>query len=177
VPTLEEYLDKVEANQQSLLLEIKRPELYPGIEQQVLTTLGEKGWLSPDHVESKLFIASFSVDTVKTVHDLEPRVKTGFIGKPTNAKLIQYAKFVDQIFPKNTQVTEDYVETVHSLEGAHGKPLELYTWTVNDGPTAMKLADMGVDGIVSDDPDLVSKAVQEGTGPKEGEGDEGSEGE
>lgn len=41
VPTLREYLDRVQRNQQRLLLEIKKPELYPGIEEQTLKVLDE----------------------------------------------------------------------------------------------------------------------------------------
>jgi len=42
VPTLDEYMRRVEHNHQKLLLEIKNPELYPGIEQQTLKVLGNE---------------------------------------------------------------------------------------------------------------------------------------
>lgn len=50
VPTLREYMDRVQRNHQRLLLEIKKPELYPGIEEQTLRVLGETGWLDENHV-------------------------------------------------------------------------------------------------------------------------------
>src|SRR5690606_3104315 len=48
VPTLGEALATLEANDQKLLLELKDPELYPGIEEEVLAELAEAGWLAED---------------------------------------------------------------------------------------------------------------------------------
>ncbi|NED08346.1 glycerophosphodiester phosphodiesterase, partial [Streptomyces sp. SID6648] len=39
VPTLEQYLNRLDRNHQKLLLELKSPGLYPGIEQQTLKVL------------------------------------------------------------------------------------------------------------------------------------------
>jgi glycerophosphoryl diester phosphodiesterase len=36
---------------------------------------------------------------------------------------------------------------------------ELYSWTVDDAHTIIKLSDMGVDGIVSNDPRLFDDAL------------------
>jgi glycerophosphoryl diester phosphodiesterase len=76
VPTLEEYLDRVSDNHQKLLLEIKAPELYPGIERQTLEELRREGWLDRYHVKHRLIIQAFSADCIKTVHSLRPEVKT-----------------------------------------------------------------------------------------------------
>ena len=159
VPTLEEYVDEVETNDQRLLLELKAPELYPGIENETLGELKREGWLSAGHVARKLIIQSFSADSVKTVHTLRPDVKTGFLGTPAVADLPKYAEFADQINPHYGSVTPDYVKAVHAVKGAHGQPFELFTWTVNDGPTAAALAAMDVDGIITNTPDTVRDAT------------------
>src|SRR3954447_21835217 len=49
VPTLKQYVHRVDLHHQKLLLEIKNPELYPGIEQQTLKLLGNEGWLDRKH--------------------------------------------------------------------------------------------------------------------------------
>jgi glycerophosphoryl diester phosphodiesterase len=41
--------------------------------------------------------------------------------------------------------------------------LKLYVWTVNDVPTAKRMAALGVDGITTDDPDLCARILT-GTG-------------
>ncbi|GHH73921.1 hydrolase [Streptomyces sulfonofaciens] len=159
IPTLEQYLRRVEHNGQKLLMEIKAPELYPGIENDILKVLGAQSWLDPRHVGARLVIQSFGADSVRTVHALRPDVKTGFLGAPPVAELPGYAAFTDQINPDQTTLTADYVRAVHALRGAHGRRLEAYTWTVNDTATVQRVADQGVDGIITNYPDTVAGAL------------------
>ena len=168
VPTLEEYLRHLHGTRQNLLLEIKRPELYPGIEADILRELREEGWLDRRHVRSKLIIQSFGADSVRAVHQQAPAVKTGFLGTPAVGDLPEYARFADQINPTHTSLSEEYVRQVHALKGAHGKPLEVFTWTVNDAATARRVAAMGVDGIISNAPDVVRDATRGDTGDNTG---------
>jgi glycerophosphoryl diester phosphodiesterase len=158
VPTLEEYLRRVDRNHQKLLLEIKNPHLYPGIEAQILKTLSERGWLDVRH-RSRLVVQSFSADAVRTVHELRPGVTTGLLGTPSVADLAAYAPFTDQINPSHGTLSAGYVAAVQSLKGAHGKPLQVHTWTVNDAATARRVAGYGVDGIITNLPDVVREAV------------------
>ncbi len=159
VPTLEDYLRRVEANGQKLLLELKAPQLYPGIEGETLKELANEGWLDRRHVKHRLILQSFDAGSVRTVHALAPAVKTGFLGTPPVSELAHYAAFTDQINPRHTTVSADYVAAVHTLDGAHGKPLEVFTWTVDDAATAREMAGAGVDGIISNRPDVVRDAV------------------
>lgn len=159
VPTLQQYLRRVDANGQKLLLEIKKPELYPGIERDTLRVLGEEGWLDRRHVRSRLVVQSFGADSVREVHRQRPDVTTGFLGTPAVADLPAYAAFTDQINPTHTSLTAEYVAAVHALKGAHGKPLRVHTWTVNDAAGAARVAAFGVDGIITNNPDVVRDAV------------------
>lgn len=159
VPTLREYLDRVRHNQQRLLLEIKRPELYPGIEEQTLEVLGEAGWLDERHVTQRLVVQSFSADCVRAVHALRPDLVTAFLGTPKVADLPRYAEFTDRINPWHTTISADWVTAVHGLLGAHGRAMEVDTWIVDDPATARKVQDMGVDGIITNAPDVVREAV------------------
>ncbi|MFD7069380.1 glycerophosphodiester phosphodiesterase [Streptomyces sp. NPDC059913] len=160
VPTLKQYLKRVERNRQKLLLEIKSPELYPGIEKETLRVLRQNGWLDRAHVKNRLVVQSFGADSVKKVHQLRPDVTTGFLGTPAVADLPSYAAFTDQINPSHPSVSADYVAAVHALKGAHGKKLQVNTWTVNDAATATKLAGLGVDGIITNNPDVVRDATR-----------------
>ncbi len=160
VPTLRQYLDRVQRNRQRLLLEIKKPELYPGIEEQTLEVLDQVGWLDEGHVQGRLVVQSFSADSVRTVHGLRPDLVTAFLGTPTIADLPKYAEFTDRINPWHTTITADWVTAVHGLRGAHGKAMEVDTWIVDDAATARKVQGMGVDGIITNAPDVVQEAVQ-----------------
>ncbi|MEV0173149.1 glycerophosphodiester phosphodiesterase family protein [Streptomyces sp. NPDC050803] len=159
VPTLEQYMNRVEDNHQALVLEIKAPELYPGIEKEVLRELKALGWLDSGHVRAKLVIQSFSADCIRTVHELRPDVKTGFLGKPAVADLPKYTPFADQI---NTWAADAaYYDAVHALTGPHRRPLQNYTWTIDDPAQAVSLAKAGADGIITNRPDAVTEALEE----------------
>ncbi|MET9517251.1 glycerophosphodiester phosphodiesterase family protein [Streptomyces sp. NPDC002994] len=161
VPTLKQYVNRVDRNHQKLLLEIKKPELYPGIERDTLRVLREEGWLNRHHVKHKLVIQSFGADSVKAVHEQRPDLTTGFLGTPPVTDLPKYARFTDQINPTHTSLTADYVAAVHRLKGAHGKQLQVNTWTVNTAAAATRVNDFGVDGIITNNPDVVRDAVSE----------------
>ncbi|PNE41811.1 MULTISPECIES: glycerophosphodiester phosphodiesterase [Streptomyces] len=159
VPTLEDYLEEVEDNGQNLLMELKNPELYPGIERQALRELRHDGWLDQEHLKRRLIVQSFNADAIKKVHRLNPAIKTGFLGSPSVADLPKYAAYCDQINPPHTAVTRKYVKAVHALQGPHHRRLELYTWTVDDAKAAVSTADLGVEGLISNKPDVVRKAL------------------
>ncbi|MGP4042885.1 glycerophosphodiester phosphodiesterase [Streptomyces sp. 2A115] len=162
VPTLKQYMNRVSRNHQKLVLEIKNPALYPGIERETLKALSNEGWLGPAHVRSKLVIQSFSADSVRTVHALRPDIKTGFLGTPPVAELPVYAQFADQINSTHTSISADYVAAIHALDGAHGNPLEIFTWTVDTADGTRRVADFGVDGVITNRPDVVREALNEG---------------
>lgn len=159
VPTLGEALATLEANDQKLLLELKDPELYPGIEEEVLAELAEAGWLAEDTPGERLVIQSFDRQAVRTVHELAPEVKTGFLGTAPVADLEDYAAFADQINPTHADLSADYVAAIHAVTGPHDEPLEVSTWTVNDAETAVEVANLGVDAIITNVPDVVREAV------------------
>ncbi|MEU0101587.1 glycerophosphodiester phosphodiesterase family protein [Streptomyces sp. NPDC006267] len=159
VPTLTQFLDRLERNRQKLLLEIKSPAAYPGIERDIIRVLGRSGWLDRSHVRSRLVIQSFGADSVKKVHTLRPDVTTGFLGTPAVADLPSYAAFTDQINPSYATIGADYVAAVQRLKGPHGKRLRVNTWTVNKAADAVKARDMGVDGIITNFPDVVRDAT------------------
>ncbi|MFF7383715.1 glycerophosphodiester phosphodiesterase family protein [Streptomyces griseoluteus] len=161
VPTLEGYMRRVEHNHEKLLLEVKNPELYPGIEAQILKTLSNEGWLDRAH-QKRLIVQSFSTDSIRTVRRLKPALTTGYLGTPQVAELKDYARFADLVNPAYADISASYVSTAHALKGPHGKPLRLFTWTVNDAATARKVRGYGVDGIITNKPDVVRTALEAG---------------
>ncbi|GHC21719.1 MULTISPECIES: glycerophosphodiester phosphodiesterase [Streptomyces rochei group] len=163
VPTLEQYLERVEHNHQKLLLELKNPQLYPGIEQQTLKVLANEGWLDRWHVADRLVVQSFSADSVRTVHELKPAVRTGVLGTPPVSDLPEYAEFADQINPSHGSLSMSYVSSVHAFTGPHGRPMEVFAWTVDDADTARRVAGYDVDGVISNRPDVVREAMDEDT--------------
>lgn len=159
VPTLEQFVHRLERHHQKLLLEIKNPELYPGIERQTLKVLSNEGWLDRSHRAGRLIVQSFSADSVRTVHELKPGVKTGLLGAPRVSDLLDVAEFADQINPSYRSLSAAYVSSVQAFDGPHGRPMEVFAWTVDNVRTAQRVAGYGVDGIITNRPDVVRKAV------------------
>ncbi|MFB7438928.1 glycerophosphodiester phosphodiesterase [Streptomyces mirabilis] len=161
VPTLKQYMHRVSHNHQKLVLEIKNPELYPGIERQTLKVLSNEGWLDPDHLRNRLVVQSFSEHSVRTVHELRPGITTAFLGQPSVARLHEYARFADLINPDHASLSAGYVSAVHSFVGPHNRPMEVFTWTIDDANTARRLAGYGVDGVITNKPDVIQSALQQ----------------
>ncbi|MFD4956489.1 glycerophosphodiester phosphodiesterase [Streptomyces sp. NPDC058451] len=159
VPTLDQYMRRLEHNHEKLLLEIKNPELYPGIEVQILKVLANDGWLDQRHLASRLIVQSFSADSVRTVHALKPAVRTALLGRPDTADLHRYAAFVDLINPSYRSLSAAYVAAVRAHRGPHGAPMGVFAWTVDDAAGARTVAGYGVDGIITNKPEVVRAAL------------------
>ncbi|MER0481711.1 glycerophosphodiester phosphodiesterase family protein [Streptomyces sp. Edi2] len=148
VPTLADYLRRLDHNGQRLLLEIKAPEKYPGIEAQVIRELRARGWLDRDHVRSRLVVQSFSVPCVKAVHERAPEIRTGILGAPGTDKLARYARFADQINPRASALSSGWLAAVHRLRGPHGRRLQVYVWDVAKNTSARSVRARGVEGVI-----------------------------
>lgn len=154
VPTLKEYLHLLDRTGQGALLEIKDPQLYPGLAGQMARALKRYGWLDAAH-HGRLIVQSFSASAVRRFHRDEPYVHTALIGEPTGRALRAAAKYTDAICPKYTHVTRGYVRAAHRLHGVHGLPLKVMAWTIDTRHRAHTMAGDGVDAIVTDHPDLL----------------------
>ncbi|MEU1512904.1 glycerophosphodiester phosphodiesterase family protein [Streptomyces sp. NPDC005811] len=161
IPTLAGTLDRLDRNGQSLLLEIKQPDLHPGIEGDILAVLARKGWLDGGHVDHRLIVMSFGTNSVRTIHLKRPELKTSVLvsARPSAAALRGYATYADQVNPDYRQVSGDFVAAVHALKGAHGKPLETIPWVINTASAARTVAAWGADGMTSDLPDVAARAL------------------
>jgi glycerophosphoryl diester phosphodiesterase len=51
--------------------------------------------------------------------------------------------------------------TEAKLKEAHGLGIKVVVWTVNEPAQIKKMLDLGVDGLISDRPDLVRQAMAE----------------
>ncbi len=144
VPTLGEALRAMRGSGLGLLLEIKEPRLYPGIEARVAEEIGrDPAW------RGRVVVQSFDWDSMRRFHGLMPGVPIGLLGTPRIAELPGLARFADQINPPYADVTEDYVRRVHRLR------MKVLAWTVDDPAAVRRLIGAGVDGVITNRPDVV----------------------
>ncbi len=150
IPTFEEILDRYHGKV-GILIELKAPELYPGIEEQVAEALKERNLDKPQN--EKIIIQSFNFESMKKMDQLLPKVPIGVLtsnrAHTTPEALQEFATYADWFNPSYGIVTEELVNQVHSLD------MQIGSWTVRSQEAADFLFEMGVDAIISDYPDYV----------------------
>ena len=150
IPTFEEILDRYHGKV-GILIELKAPELYPGIEKQVADALIERNLDKPQN--EKIIIQSFNFESMKTMDQLLPNVPIGVLTSnraDTTAEALQeFSAYADWFNPSYGIVTEELVNQVHSLG------MQIGSWTVRSQEAADFLFEMDVDAIITDYPDYV----------------------
>ncbi|PLT30649.1 glycerophosphodiester phosphodiesterase [Peribacillus deserti] len=150
IPSFDEILDRYHGKT-GILIEMKSPELYPGIEEEVAKELMERNLGKPQN--EKIIIQSFNFDSMKLMNRLLPGVPIGVLTSSTkdttDQALKDIAGYADYFNPSYGLVSEDLVTKVHSLD------LKISSWTVRSQQAADFLLDMDVDGIITDYPDYV----------------------
>ncbi len=149
VPLLSEVLDfckgKIGVN-----IEIKEP----GVEEQALRLVQER-----DMLDAVLF-SSFLHGTLQNLRELDTDAKTGVLYSEPPDDPVKHALSLDAnaINPLFFTIVPELVESAHSAG------LKVYPWTVNDEDMMLELLKIGVDGIISDMPDLAVRVVKDYSG-------------
>lgn len=117
----------------------------PGLESLVLNSLREH------RVEQGYVISSFLPEVVSELKTRSGKVQTGIICDKPGQFACWRTPNVEYVIPHYSLVTRKLVEEVHN-EGA-----KLLTWTVNDREAMLRFADWGVDGIISDETELLAQ--------------------
>ena len=111
------------------------------------------GVIKEKHIEDHVIIQSFDFRTLQYLHQKYPSVKTAILiedsDKRTFEQQVKALGFTPTIYsPAYTLVDEKLIRKCQA------KKMKLIPWTVNDKVTIDKLKKMGVDGIITDYPDL-----------------------
>jgi glycerophosphoryl diester phosphodiesterase len=144
LPRLEDVLQRY--SQRAFLdIELK----VPGLESKVLNSLREY------RLEEDYVVSSFLPEVVMELKTRSAKVQAGIIcDKPK--QLAGWRELtVEYVIPHSSLITRKLVQEVHSA----GR--KLLSWTVNDPRAMLRLADWGVDGIISDETELLVKTFRE----------------
>ena len=160
LPTLEEFLALCEtADIEIMNIEIKPPlDGNMEIVEKTINAVKEHGLFK------KLLISSFDSNVLIECKRVDPECKTGFLYAPNKSffykkMLFGYVSFAkkiqaDYLHPHYYTVTKRYVEKLHE------NGIGINVWTVNKPEVVNKLLKMGVDGIITDVPQLVNELVE-----------------
>jgi glycerophosphoryl diester phosphodiesterase len=108
-------------------------------------------------IESRSCIQSFDPRVLEAVHARKPDQTLAFLVEyPASLeKHLAPLSFLPEIYsPMHTLLTQNVVDQ------AHEKGLQVIPWTVNDTQTMRSLIQMGVDGIITDYPNLIREVVE-----------------
>jgi glycerophosphoryl diester phosphodiesterase len=155
IPTFDEILDRYHGKV-GILIELKAPELYPGIEEEVAEELKERNLDKPQN--EKIIIQSFNFESMKKINSLLPKVPVGVltssIADTTDEALKEFSTYADYFNPSYRIVTKDLVNRVHSLD------MKISSWTVRSQEAADFLLEMDVDAIITDYHDYVDPRTE-----------------
>ena len=115
----------------------------PGLESKVLDSLREY------RMEEDYVVSSFLPEVVKELKTRSAKIQAGIICDKPGPLACWRETSVEYVIPHYSLVTPKLVLEVHH-EGS-----KLLSWTVNSRDVMLRLADWGVDGIISDDTELL----------------------
>ena len=156
VPTLAEAIRTLRTSRSGLLLELKAPELYPGIEAEIVAQLAEfRGYVRSAVAADRLAVHSFDAGSMRRVRALAPTIPAGLLGTPELADLPELSTWVNEIHPNHRSVDTAYVAQVHRLGMA------CVVWTVDTVPDLNRALDLGVDGVITNRPEDLQSVLRE----------------
>jgi glycerophosphoryl diester phosphodiesterase len=142
-------------------VEIKNWPLDPdydeslGIAEAVVAALAAR----PDAERDRYVVSCFHLETIDRMRELAPDVVTGWlvglVGPDDGAQVVAEAgrRGHRALHPHHGLVTSGLVER------AHAAGLSVNAWTCNEPDRIRWLADVGVDGIITDVPDVALRAL------------------
>lgn len=160
IPTLDQALATLPTGKQRFFIEVKcGPEVVPFL-ARTLTPLKERA--------DQLVIISFNRQVCAAAKQVLPWLKVYQLAsyrKRGSDKTADLAALISNAqadgldglnLGRDWPWTPDMVSTIRRAE------LGLFVWTVNDPQEAKRLAALGVDGITTDDPVAIRKALADG---------------
>lgn len=164
IPTLKQVLDEF-GGRIVIDIEIKAgkgttTEEAKKIAEQVAKLLEER------NLEKKVFISSFNPFVLERLAEVSPQVlRAQLYSNFADVDMAYYKKVIlrnlllngrampDLLAPDYKMVDKDYIEKYHELG------YRIFPYTVNEGQDIIKLIQNGIDGLITDRPDLVEKEL------------------
>ncbi len=118
------------------------------------------------NMEDKILVASFHDERLKEFRTECPEIATSSAKNETTVFVLLTKAFLSGFYsPKfySLQVPEESggitVMTEAFVRAAHARNLAVEPWTINDEETMRKLIEWGVDGLITDRPDIMLKVL------------------
>lgn len=143
IPLFEDFL-KAFGRRAFLDIELKSP----GFEEEALG-------LMQRHCDlTRTILSAFQPQTLLKVRQIAPDLPLGYIYNRTQEEESRHNCPIEYVIPQFRLASRDLINEVH------GEGLKVFAWTVNDAQEATRLMDLGIDGLISDYPEMLVQLVQ-----------------
>lgn len=155
VPTLAAALDACEPL--VVNIEIKNMEPDPDRDPTDSVAVAVVGEVQRRRCQDRVLVSSFNLDTIDRVRQLDTTIPTAFLVTwETDA-----AALIDRTVRHGHRTLHpwDAMTDAALVEAAHAAGLLVNVWTVDEPDRIVELVDFGVDGIVTNVPDVARRVV------------------
>ncbi|MFW5694887.1 MAG: glycerophosphodiester phosphodiesterase family protein [Alkalispirochaeta sp.] len=163
--TLERLIDIVERSGTSvgLVLEFKDPILYPGIEEQVVKILADRGWVDgsgePIRRGSLIFF-SFNLESLKRLRTAAPSVPRVFLISGEMITWMRWRRWLRRAHGVADGIgARGVIAWPWYIAGAHDRGLFVLPYVVNEAWQLRLLTEYRADGFITDRPAFLRSFV------------------
>ncbi|MGY3316264.1 glycerophosphoryl diester phosphodiesterase [Peribacillus simplex] len=160
VPTLEEVFMKF-GRQANYYIETKSPDVYPGMEEELLQVLKENKMVDSKGRTKNVLIQSFSQESLLKVHDMNPNLPLVQLFSYKNQATISdeelesINEYAIGVGPNFNKVDGQYVKMVRNHD------LQFHPYTVNERADMKKALEWGATGLFTNYPDVFNEVLRE----------------
>ncbi|GHV89808.1 glycerophosphoryl diester phosphodiesterase [Spirochaetia bacterium] len=150
IPTLDEYFDLVERTPLVTNIEMKNSMFwYRGMEEKVI------GMIHKRKLEDRIIFSSFNHFSMLKCKKLAPEIRAGFLSYSWFIDVGAYTKKhgMESIHPDYCSLTDETIAEIHN------QGIKIYTYTVNKRKDMERLAGLGVDCLITNDPALLDDVL------------------
>jgi glycerophosphoryl diester phosphodiesterase len=149
IPTLEEVFQRY-GKTANYYIETKTPDPADHMEEKLLALLDRYDLRNASINHWQVLIQSFSADSLKTVHAMDPRLPLIFLGNPSPATIPSYADYAVGLGPSfGASINANWVNT------AHASCLDVHPYTINTVANMTAALNAGVDGMFTNFADVL----------------------
>lgn len=146
IATLDDFLERADGRI-SLMIELK----YYGFDPLLVGTVIER--IRAYQMEDQVVLMSLNLESLNQIRQQDSGIPVGYVSALAIGDLSR--------LPVDFLAINQQAANPGLVRNAHQNAIEIYPWTVNRVKDMVKMVDLGIDGLITDDPALARQVVNE----------------